>query len=119
MLKNICARDVLSKSQELLNDSFKGYLKEDAVYDSELIGIKGESILAIGSFEYKVPALKQLYKNRKLSVFFDALSSKVSHLFSFEADGKELKYFTCKDNNVTEESIDEEIKAHILTICKY
>lgn len=115
MLKNVCARELLEESQELLNAYFKGHINEDAVYDSELIGIKGKNIIAVGEFEFKVPALKQLYKDEKLSVFFNGLSEEASHLFLLEEGN--VKYLVCQNGSVKEESLDKEVETAILAVC--
>ncbi len=116
MLRHICAREVIEESQELLKRYFKPYIREDRVYDSEYMDIKGKHIIAIGGFEFKVPALKVLYEEEQLSTYFNQLSQDSSHLLVIE-EGKSLRHFTYWDDKVKEESMDETIKTHILASC--
>ena len=117
MLRNICAREVIEEPEKLLSCYFKEYITKKRVYDSQLLDIKGENIIAIGEFEFKVPALKVLYEQPLLSTFFNQLSPNRSHLFRIEGENN-IKYFTYCANKVQEEPIGEGIKACIVDICR-
>ena len=116
MLKNVVARDLLDKANEKLGQYFKGYINEDLVYDSQFTDISGQHIIAMGGFEFKAPVLKEAFKCDTLSMYFTNLDRAASHLFSISVDGQ-ITYFKCKDGNVTEEELANEIMELMLVHC--
>ena len=117
MLKNVLAREMLNKSTETLKSYFKEYIHEDLVYDSQFIDISNTHIIAIGGFEFKVPALKELFKDEKLSNYFGGLESTASHLYCIENAGK-VRYYCYMNGEVTESSIESSIASRIIAICE-
>lgn len=117
MLKNVKAREILNESEGQLRSYFKDYLNESLVYDTQFTNITNTQIVAIGGFKFKVPALKEMFKDEALSIFFGRLSSKASHLFRIENEST-VKHFVCSNGNICEEAIDHEIQELILEVCK-
>ncbi|MBE6025025.1 MAG: glycosyl transferase [Cellulosilyticum sp.] len=117
MLKSVQARTVLNEADKKLQEYFKDYLDKAFVYDCQFTDITQTHIIAIGSFSFKVPALKELFKDEKVSIYFERLSSTNSHLFKIQ-DNHEVLHFVYKNGRVEEEAIDPEIQELMLEICK-
>lgn len=117
MLKNVVARQTLNEATKILDTYFKDYINEDLVYDSQFINISNTHIIAIGGFEFKVPALKELFKDEQLSVYFSHLTHTASHLFCIE-DNNKVNYFCYMNGNVITLPIDSAVESRIIAICK-
>lgn len=116
MLKNVLARETLNEATNVLKQYFKDYTNEDLAYDSQFIDLSGTNIIAIGGFLFKVPALKELFKDEELSIYFSQLSCTASHLFC--VDETKVTYFCNINGSVTEEAVEASIQNRIMTICK-
>ncbi len=117
MLKNVLARETLNESTKILKSYFKEYIDENLVYDSQFMDISNTHIIAIGGFTFKVPALKELCKDEKLSSYFDSLTHSGSHLFCIEDSGK-VKYFCYMNGSIVETPIDSVNESHMLAVCE-
>ncbi|MBU3804511.1 MAG: glycosyl transferase [Candidatus Cellulosilyticum pullistercoris] len=116
MLKNVLARETLNEATKVLNQCFKEYMNKDLVYDSQFMDVSSTHIIAIGGFVFKVPALKELFKDQELSMYFSQLSSTASHLFCIEEN--KVNYFYYMNGVVTEKSVDLSIQKRIMAICE-
>ena len=116
MLKNILARETLNDATKVLNQHFKDYINEDLVYDSQFMDISNAQIIAVGGFIFKVPALKELFKDEKLSIYFSNLTPTDSHLFCIE--GTKVNYFCYINGDVIEVPIDSFIESRMIAICE-
>lgn len=117
MLKSVQAREMMHASDQYLKAYFKNEINENLVYDSQFIDLSQTQIIAIGGFAFKIPALKEIFKDAKLSTYFDALDYTCSHLFVIQ-DTQAIKYVVYKDGQTVEQAIDGEIQQRILTICE-
>lgn len=117
MLKSVQARNIMNKANKHLKAYFKEYINEHLVYDSQFIDLSQTQIMAIGGFDFKVPALKEICKDAQISTYLDALDCECSHLFHIE-DQQTIKYMICKEGQVLQQSIAPEIEQRILAICK-
>ena len=117
MLKSVQARDMMHASDQYLKAYFKDYINKNLVYDSQFIDLSQTQIIAIGGFEFRIPALKEVFKDAQISTYFDALDHTSSHLFEIQ-EKQAIKYVVYKDGQTIEQAIDLEIQKRILTICE-
>lgn len=107
------ARDILNNSKTLADRYFGKLIKNDGFYDYQFTDIKLEYLIIIGSFEYQIPAFRELYKNEKVGEFLDRLSSDKSHLFQIDWDLKQITYYVYAEGNISEAIIDKDIQTQI------
>ena len=117
MLKSILARDVLQEETKRMKTYFGDLINKELQYDSQFIDISLKNIIGLGGFAFKVPALKELFKQGDLAVYFNALSTQQSHLFNMNTEHSTITYYTYENKEVTERPIDASIQERILTLC--
>ncbi len=116
MLTKTLARDVLGATNEKVQNYFKAQLNGQLVYDSQFIDIALNNVIAVGGFAFYVPAINEILKDEVVSQYVDGLDRKASHLFNI--DGNKVSYYTYKDGNVTEETLDAQIAETMVEVCK-
>ena len=117
MLKTILARDVLHEETKKMKEYFGVLINEDLEYDSQFIDISLKNIIAIGGFHFKVPALKEIFKQEDLAVYFNQLTTEYSHLFSMDREESKMTYYIFDGKKVTQKSLESSIQEKILSLC--
>lgn len=117
MMKKIVARDVLNKPEELARKYFGTLIGKDG-YDYQFTDTSLRQIIVIGQFEFGVPALKELYKDEELAVFFDRLLIHKSHFFQVNMVKNNIQYYIYENGAVKEADISNIYKDKILAILR-
>ncbi len=113
-MNNIEARKLLGKPEELAQKYFGALMGDQEGYDYQFTDASLKNLIILGRFAFFVPALKELYKDEELAVFFDSLSPAESHLFQIKWENNEITYYSCHGGNVEEKQFPGKIKIKIL-----
>ncbi len=108
------ARELLGKPENLAREYFGDMITEPACYDYQFIDARLNNLIVMGRFLYQVPALKELYKQEELAIFFDSLSVSQSHFFQIHWDKDEIEYYAYDHGEVHSITLDGEIRSKIL-----
>lgn len=117
MLKSILARDVLKEETKVMKEYFGDLINGNLEYDSQFIDVSLKNIIALGTFSFKVPALKELFKQAELANFFNKLSTDQSHLFIMDVETAKVSYYTYQNKQVVQQELDTLIQERILALC--
>ena len=112
------AREILTLARSMADEYFEGILSKDEKYDVQFTDTTYKNIVAIGSFDSIVPAIKELYKESSLADYFDGLEPKASYLFELDWDNQSVRGFKALKGETAEELIDASIVEKIYDICK-
>lgn len=112
------ARGVLKLPEEIANKCFGKLLTVGKVYDSQFLSSTYNEIVAIGGFDYKVPAIKELYKNVIVTEYLDGLSEKYSYLLQLDIESDKVMAYQGNEVQLEEIKLPSEVACTILEICK-
>lgn len=112
-MKDIVARDLLGKPEKLTQQYFGNIISKHQQYDYLFLDSKLKNLIMIGGFLFQVPALKELYKEEELSVYFDGLSTKESHLFDLNWEKQEVIYYSYCDGEIITRELSENFQKKI------
>lgn len=118
MISGIEARDIFKKELYKVKKIFGDLIDERLEYDTQFIDISLNHVMAIGGFNFKVPALKELLKEEELAVFLNKMTSKKSHLFVINWKNLKVDYYTSCDDEIIQQQIEAHIEGLIVKVCK-
>lgn len=112
------ARGVLKLPYEITHQCFEALLTVGKVYDSQFLSTSYNEIIAIGGFDYKVPAIKELYKNPIFTEFVDGLCTKYSYLLQLDLEHSKVTTYQSNRAELKEIKLPDEVTDVILRVCK-
>lgn len=104
--------------EELAEKYFGTLISEQDCFDYQFIDAGMQNLIIMGKFAYQVPALKEVYKDEELAVYFDSLSALNSHFFQIEWEEGGITYYCCCDGKVQQRAIDDSVKERILNVIR-
>lgn len=113
-MNNIQARELLGKTAELAQKYFGALITEPEGYDYQFIDAGLQNLIIIGRFSFTVPALKELYKEEELAVFFDSLPAAESHFFQVEWSRGEVTHYAYGKEKVEKRHLADSLKEMII-----
>lgn len=113
---DIRARELLGNLEELAQKYFGQRLDEKKNYDFQYIDAGLQNFIVIGEFTFQVPALKELYKEEELAVFFDSLSTSESHYFQVIWDKDDILYYAYSKGEMQQRTLSTHMKEKIIYI---
>lgn len=108
-MKNLRARQLLGNAEKRAFQIFGQLMDRDKCYDFQYMDVSLQTLLVIGEFKFFVPAIKEMYKDAELAVFFDSLSAEESHFFKIQWEKNDIIHYAYANGKVEERPLSKSV----------